>query len=177
MAQKLQALCNVRVVWETTGIFSDTIAKGDEKANRPPFCLTQPGKHAILCHVSVWNEMSAKGVPLSDAQGNSETGRCSMTDTSSSPLTRFALHFVPLFTVALIVWVAFGMLREGAVYWLPGVIAASVLGGLGTYIALRNSRSSDLRGRDALEGYAMRQMERTMARTGAPLTFRIGRPR
>jgi len=57
------------------------------------------------------------------------------------------------------------------------VIAASVLGGLGTYIALRNSRSSDLRGRDALEGYAMRQMERTMARTGAPLTFRIGRPR
>jgi len=177
MARKLPVLCNVRVVWETMSIFSGTTARGDEKASRPPFCLTQPGKYVILCHVVVRNEMSAKGVSPSDAQGNNETGRCSMADTSSSPLTRFALHFVPLFTVALVAWAAFGILREGTVHLLPGVIAASVLGCLGTYIALRNSRSSDLRGRDALEGYAMRQMERTMARTGAPLTFRIGRPR
>lgn len=131
----------------------------------------------MLCHVGLWNELIASDVSLSGIEGYRETGWCSIMDTSSSPLMRFSLHFAPLFTVALIAWVAFGVLREGTVHLLPGVVAAGVLGCLGTYIALKNSERRDLRGRDAIEGYAMRQMERTMARTGAPLAFRIGRPR
>ncbi len=100
-----------------------------------------------------------------------------MMNVSPSPAMRLGLHFAPLFMVALAAWAVFGMLRDGNMHLLPGVIVAAVWGALGTYIAMRTGEEHDLRGRDALEGYAARQMNRTIARTGTPLTFRITRSR
>ena len=91
--------------------------------------------------------------------------------------TRFGLHFVPLFAVALITWALFGVLRTGMAHLFPGVIVAALWGTVGTYIALRTSRQRDLRGRDAVEDYAVRQVERTMSRTGTPFAIRISRSR
>jgi len=98
-------------------------------------------------------------------------------NTSPSLTMRLGLHFAPLFTVALAAWAVFGILRDGNIHLLPGVIAAAVWGAFGTYIAMRTGEEHDLRGRDALEGYAARQMNRTIARTGTSLTFRITRSR
>lgn len=95
-----------------------------------------------------------------------------MTTSQYNPILRVAMHFVPLFSVALAAWLTLQAVMASGTHMIPGLIAAMVLGAAGTYIALRGGSIRDLRSRDAVQGYEVRQSQRTTARTGSSFTVR-----